>query len=422
MAAACSQSSKSICPTADLFAFSFQRFRFCNVISASPMIAVLHVALEPTSGVWSVMRDVSRAQVESGRYRAVAMGVIASSKWPAMYARELERLGLPYFRSRTLSAFGTAQFLSQKFQRPPIHKWVHKLMRTSGASSVVVHFHNAWLSGVFLPIRGGLGARTKPVVTFHGVCLTLARQPVRRWLHRRMAQRLLRYGATLTSVDAGNLPMAEAIFGLPPECFTLVPNGVKADQTLSAARWEGVGEFIVGYVGLFADRKGWRIIVDAVLKVRAGGRKVRLIIAGAGPEVDAAKATAQAHPEAIEFLGHMSSPRSSIMPRLHVLTLMSTFEGLPMVLIEAASVGLPAVATAVGGIPEILEDGVTGIVVKRSVDSLVGALEKLYDSPELLCRMGQAARRTHAERFEIDAVASLYHAIYTENASTCKPT
>ena len=86
-----------------------------------------------------------------------------------------------------------------------------------------------------------------------------------------MAQRLLHYDAKLTSVDAGNLPLAESIFGVPPERFIIVPNGVKADETLSAAAWLGGGEFIVGYVGLLAKHKGWRIIAEAVLRVRAGG-------------------------------------------------------------------------------------------------------------------------------------------------------
>src|SRR5690349_6742536 len=126
----------------------------CPLRSVAPGLAVLHVALEPTSGVWSVMRDVSQAQAASGRYRAVAMGVIASSKWPAIYAEQLNHLGLPSFRSRTLNTFGTAQFLWQRFQRPPIGAWAGELMRMSGADSVVVHFHNAWLSGVFLPLGG----------------------------------------------------------------------------------------------------------------------------------------------------------------------------------------------------------------------------------------------------------------------------
>ena len=377
-------------------------------------LAVLHVALEPTSGVWSVMRDVTEAQVAGGRYRAVAMGVIASSQWPARYAGEFERLDMPVYRAKTVSAFGTAKFLWQRIVVPPIGAWADDLRQRSGAERVVVHFHNAWLSGVFLPIRGIPRERLQAVVTFHGVCTTLEREPVRRWLHRWMAQRLLRDDVRLTSVDAGNLPLAESIFGLPPERFVIVPNGVRADPALQAAAWTGEGEFRVGYAGLLAEHKGWRLIAEAVLRVRAGGRNVRLVIAGAGGQEADARSQAEEHPEAIEFVGHLSAPRHTLMPRLHVLSLMSTYEGLPMVLIEAASIGLPVVATATGGVREILTDGVTGTVVARSVDALVRALEALYDSPETHARMGRAARAAHAQRFEIGRVTDLYHAVYTQ--------
>jgi glycosyltransferase involved in cell wall biosynthesis len=71
------------------------------------------------------------------------------------------------------------------------------------------------------------------------------------------------------------------------------------------------------------------------------------------------------------------------------------------------------VATAVGGVREILEDDVTGRVVSRSVDCLAQTIEELYEHPEILSRMGQAARSVYRARFELDKVAELYHAVYT---------
>ena len=389
----------------------------CASPSALAGLAVLHVALEPKSGVWSVMRDLSQAQVASGRYRAVGMGVVGSSHWPSVYAEELKHLGLPYYRSATLHAFGTAQFLWQRVRRPPISSWVDELKRSAGAASVVVHMHNAWLSGVFLPVRGSSGEPVEAIVTFHGVSTALQRQPVRRWLHRQLAQRLLRYGARLTSVDEGSLPLAEKLFGLPPRLFTLVRSGVEAAGSLRAAQWRGSGEFVIAYIGLLAEHKGWRITVDAVLRLREAGRRVRLVIAGAGPQESDVRAATSARPDCLEFVGHVASPRRDLMPKVHVLSLISSYEGLPMVLIEAASVGLPVVATSVGGVPEIVEDGVTGLLVSRNVESVAGAIAKLHDGPDLTRRMGQAARRAHAERFDISTVVEQYHRVYTAEVS-----
>lgn len=378
-----------------------------------PSLAVLHVALDPESGVWSVIRELSRAQATSMQYRAVAIGVISSPHWPSIYANQLNEIGLPVFRFSTISAFGTAQFLWQRIRKPPIGAWAKELKRTSGADGVVLHFHNAWLSGVFLPLRKRDAGRDRTVVTFHGVSTTLQRQPVRRCLHRWMAQRTLRHSSTLTSVDRGSLALAHRLFGLSPELFTIIPNGVKIDNSLRAAPWSGKGEFTVGYVGPIAEHKGWSIVADAVLTLRAAGRKTRLLMAGTGPQQAAAERMARNHPEAIEFLGYRSSARETVMPQMHVLALMSSYEGLPMVLIEAASLGLPAVATEVGGVSEVLEGGISGLTVERTVGGLATAVETLYDEPALLQQMGLSARIIHANRFDLAKIVERYHWTYT---------
>src|SRR5580692_5103679 len=111
--------------------------------------AILHVALNPLTGAWSVMRELSKAQAVSGLYAAVGLGVITDSRWPALYATELQTSGMPHYQAHTPKMFGTAQFLWQRLQRPPIDEWVDDLLDRSGAKLCVVHFHNAWLSGAF---------------------------------------------------------------------------------------------------------------------------------------------------------------------------------------------------------------------------------------------------------------------------------
>src|ERR1039458_5968031 len=86
----------------------------------SANVAVLHVALNPVTGPWSVMRDLAVAQAASGRYSAVGLGVIISKDWPSEYDEELTQTKLPAYRASTIKAFGTAQFLWQRLQRPPI--------------------------------------------------------------------------------------------------------------------------------------------------------------------------------------------------------------------------------------------------------------------------------------------------------------
>lgn len=359
------------------------------------------------------MRELAKAQAASGHYAGVGIGVIASKDWPSEYNEELSQTKLPVYRASTIKAFGTAQFLWQRFQRPPISNWVDDLMRRSRATCAVVHFHNAWMTGVFLPLRASLAGQIRIVATFHGVNAMLDGKPVRRFLHRWMAARLPRYGARLTSVDHANLPLAETILGLSPDLFTVIPNGVPDDPAVRASAWNGEGEFRIGHVGSITERKGWRIGAEAVLKLAAEGKRVRYLIAGNGSEGHQAEALASEHPGVIEYLGRVQQPRRNLLPKLHALTVMSAHEGLPMSIIEALSVGLPILATPVGGIPEMVQDGVNGRLIPRDVEALRKSILYFYNNPSEQARSVVESQRIFCERFEIDKMVELYHAVYT---------
>jgi hypothetical protein len=99
---------------------------------------------------------------------------------------------------------------------------------------VVVHLHNAWLSGVFLPLPAVPGIEVIVVATFHGVNEHFAGKPVRRALHRWMARAWSNMALRLTSVDGPNTAVAEQVFGLPASAFTVIPNGMPPPETAGA--------------------------------------------------------------------------------------------------------------------------------------------------------------------------------------------
>ena len=374
--------------------------------------AVLHVALNPITGPWSVMRDLALAQAASGLYGSVGLGVIVSRDWPAAYTEELRQLGLPTYRASTLKTFGTAQFLWQRLQRPPLQRWIDDLMERSGAERGVIHFHNAWMSGVFLPLQRATARPVTTVSTTHGVNAMLEGKPLRRFLHRWMAARLDRHASALTSVDRGNLPLAREMFGLEPDRFTVIPNGVADDSAAGAAIWSGTGEFRFGHVGSITGRKGWRIGAEAALRLAGEGKQIRYLIAGEGPEAAEAERLSREHPEVIEYLGHVAQPRRHLFAKLHALTAMSVHEGLPMTIIEAMAVGVPVLATAVGGIPEAVADGRTGFLIPRDVEALADKLRALYASPDLWQTMTGHAREDFLRSFEIARIVDRYDEVY----------
>ncbi|HMP76771.1 MAG TPA: glycosyltransferase family 4 protein [Kiritimatiellia bacterium] len=380
-------------------------------------IAVLHAACHPVTGPWSVMRDLARAQQASAAYAGVGLAVIVDSTWPAAYREEVNNLAMPFYEAPLPKTIGTAAFLYQRLRPAPWAQWIGDLAARTGADAVVVHLHNAWMSGVFLPLPEVPDVRTGVVATFHGVNEHFHGKPIRRALHRWMARRLPRHGARLTSVDAQNTRHAEEIFGIPRDAFAIIPNGIDPMATEPSPRAvaDSAAPLVVGHVGSMIPQKGWQLLAEAAERVNRDGIRIRVVLAGQGPDADVAAAWAARHPDWAEFLGHVASPRENLMPRLDLLCLMSQWEGLPMSIIEAMSVGLPVVATDVGGVAEAVTEGETGVLIPRTVEALAVTLERLHRDRAELVRWGGRARRDFFERFTLARVDERYRAVYEES-------
>jgi glycosyltransferase involved in cell wall biosynthesis len=374
--------------------------------------AVLHVALQPLTGAWSVMRELCKAQANSGLYQAVGMGVIADAAWPAIYAKELSAASSFHYLARTIKMFGTGQDLWQLIKPPPIDQWVADLLGRSGSDQCIIHFHNAWISGVFLPLRCVKQKQARVVATFHGVNVFLYRQRFRREIHRWMAGRLMKYGAVLTSVDRANLSQAQKVLAMNPDDFQVVPNGTTDTELRGCPRLSGHPSFTLGHIGSMISIKGWQMLVDAARALREQGHEINVILAGRGDGADLATTMAQKSGGWLRYEGFVANPRESVLPKVDVLVLMSEHEGLPMAIIEALSMGVPVVATPVGGVPEAVAHSKNGLLIVRSVGALVAALKPLLTDQNKLREMSLNARHMFESRFEISRVVSMYDEVY----------
>ena len=382
------------------------------MIPAHPAPAVLHVALNPVTGVWSVMKELAMAQARSGAYPDVGIGIICDRTWPAACRDELRSCELPNYVANTPKAFGTAQFLWQRICGPPLGDWIDDLLSRAKVEKCVVHLHNAWLSGVFLPLKSAQRRKAKIVVTFHGVNAHFRRQPVRRRVHQWMARRLVKYNAALTSVDHANLKRAQTLLKLNPDEFTVIPNGISDTAARACPYLNGARTFSVGHVGSIVPAKGWRILVEAADQLRRAGVALKVMVAGRGSDADRVKELAGQSGGWLTYKGFVANPRETVMKELDALVLMSEQEGLPMAIIEAFSIGLPVIATPVGGVPEAVTNGRNGLLVWRTVDAMTAALRRLMGDRDLLRSMGAQGRRDFEERFEISRIVSRYHAVY----------
>ena len=258
--------------------------------------------------------------------------------------------------------------------------------------------------------NGLLASRGLPVkiVAYRGIVGNLSFfNPIswRRFLNRRID----RIVCVANAVRDYFLTMQPAFLRLPPERLVTIYKGHSLDwyrATPADLRSVGVppGSFVIGCVANYRPRKGIELLVDAFRELPTEWR-AHLLLIGGGMDASALAKRIAASPVAanIHALGYRKdSP--ALTAACDVFALASTKrEGLARSLIEAMAYGVPPVVTDCGGSPEVVVDGVSGIVVPvRNVPALAAALKRLHDDPALRRRMGEAARERIRNDFRIE--------------------
>jgi glycosyltransferase involved in cell wall biosynthesis len=201
---------------------------------------------------------------------------------------------------------------------------------------------------------------------------------------------------------------------LSREKIKLIYNGVDASRYESATPIDtglADGDVAVGYVGIFEPRKGLRELALAWPRIAAALPHAHLFMCGKGSLEAELRSTLSNAPR-VHWLGHRNDV-PSVMRALDMLVLPSHVEGAPNVVLEAMAAGLPVVATAISGTPELVRDGVDGLLVPdRNVDVLVKAVIDMASSPELRSSAGAAARHRALEQFTIDGMIDAYERLF----------
>lgn len=172
-------------------------------------------------------------------------------------------------------------------------------------------------------------------------------------------------------------------------------------------------------VGRLVHLKGQSLLVEAVAELRERGAAIELTLVGEGPKRPALERLAHRRgvADAVVFAGAVS--QDEIVERYRaadVFCLPSFAEGIPVVLMEAMAMGLPVVTTRTMGIPELVEDGVSGrLVAPGRLAPLVAALEELAGDPERRREMGAAGRRRVAAEFDVHRSARRLLTVLSEH-------
>ncbi len=189
---------------------------------------------------------------------------------------------------------------------------------------------------------------------------------------------------------------------VPPDCWgklRIVHCGVDPNL-FEVKRHEGLGTKML-FVGRLAAVKGLPILLESIAKVEGA----TLAIAGDGPDRRTLeeKTRSLAVSDRVRFLGYQSQQQvRELLTQTDVFVLSSFAEGVPVVLMEAMAAGVPVVATRIAGIPELVHDEYSGLLVSPGdVDATAKAIRRLLEDPDLRNRFAITGREKVEREFNI---------------------
>jgi len=283
----------------------------------------------------------------------------------------------------------------------------------------VIHVH--W--PVPLALWGWAGgaarrARHTPVVlTFYGIEL--------RWVKRSLpflkgfVRWICRWADRVVAISSETAREIRELVDVPVDVipYTTPFAGNTAARTLAS----GDGRRLtILFVGRLVELKGLAYLIEAV--GRLGGRvPARIVAIGIGPERDRLEALARDRKVDVDFRNkvpdgelHQAFLTSDVLVLPSIIDARGDTEGLGVVLLDAMSYGIPAIASRVGGIPDIIDDGVSGLLVPPAdPQALANAIERVAGDPALAKRLADAGRARLRTHFSWDVITRRWDAVYS---------
>lgn len=370
-------------------------------MSTAGPIRLLHVYQNSNVGgiqqqLLSLLREYDRAVVDPVFCSLGPRGEIGS---------ELERLGIPFV------ALGRGR--SHRVS-PGIVLELARLMRKHGTQVVRTHKYRANLYGRVAALIAGVPVR---IASFHGNY----RKDLR--LERRIVNRLLSRATDRFVAVSGSISDDIVRYdAVEPSRVIVIRNGVDTERFRPLERRPDLRrEFalqenavVVGTIGRFVSAKGFEYLIEAVAQLAPSVPGIVLVIVGEGSlrEKFEERAAALGIAERLVFPG-MRRDIPEVLNAFDVFVMPSVAEGLPNALLEAMSCSRPIVATAVGGIPEVLGDRRNGLLVApKDAAALAAAIAEMLRDSAFSERCGQTARQDILDRHSIRATARTWEALY----------
>ncbi len=205
-------------------------------------------------------------------------------------------------------------------------------------------------------------------------------------------------------------------YDVPEDRVAVVPNGVDLSRFVLKASYEIKGIPRICHIGRFQEAKNQGAIVKAASHLKRKGIRAMFDLYGEGSLMeDVRRQSGECGVDDMIIFHGLTDDVPGALAAADVFILPSVWEGIPMVIAEAMAAGLPIVASGVGGIPDMIDDGDDGILCEPTGSSLAKSIELVLTDVRLRESLGTAARRK-SHLFSSDLMAGRYLKIYMENA------
>lgn len=280
----------------------------------------------------------------------------------------------------------------------------------------VLHAHkfgsNVW--GTLLGRLAGV-----PVVIAHEHTWSYEGQPLRRALDRHL---IARFSDAFVAVSREDRRRMIEIEGVPPDRILELRNAiaVPAARPRDGHVRDRLGlaseAKVIGLVAIQRPQKRIDLLVRAAARLRTEFPELRVLLIGDGPVEEATRIKALVAELGLDDVVLTLGVRDDVpdlLAAVDVAVLSSDFEGSPLAVLEYMEAGLPIVATEVGGLPDLLDDGRCGVLVAPGDDAeLAAGIRRLLTDRELATRLGAAARHRRRTEFDLDTVVHGVEDIY----------
>jgi len=239
-----------------------------------------------------------------------------------------------------------------------------------------------------------------------------------RWVHRLAFWR----GVLPVAIAREVADSIRRVYGIDE--FPLIPNGIPVDTfrspSIDREGWRSKEGFmptdiLFVCVAWLRPQKNPNLLLESFRRGPASDPRARLLLVGTGSlrsELERQIGTSGLQ-ERVHLLGtRVDVPE--ILNAADVFVLSSDYEGNPLSVMEAMAAGKPMICTAVGGVPELVEDGCGLLVPPRDAQALSEAMSRMLENPNARKSMGEKSARRAAERFNLRAMTKAYEALYNE--------